>query len=72
MNLGDESIEPMDEVQKILAAYAAQSVEQRSRWFSPAAEAYAATRPRYPQSMLEEVLGQAELTATSTVLEVGC
>jgi SAM-dependent methyltransferase len=65
-------MDPVTEIKEAVAAYAAQSVEQRGRWFSPAAAAYAATRPRYPQQLVEAVVARAGLTATSTVLEVGC
>jgi SAM-dependent methyltransferase len=47
-------------------------VEQRTHWYSPAAAAYAATRPRYPQQLVEEVVARSGLTAASTLLEVGC
>jgi SAM-dependent methyltransferase len=65
-------MDPVTEIKKAIGAYADQSVGQRSRWFSPAAAAYAATRPRYPKQLVEAVVAQAGLTATSTVLEVGC
>ncbi|WP_323243242.1 class I SAM-dependent methyltransferase [Synechococcus sp. BA-124 BA4] len=62
----------MAKIKETIATYAAQSVEQRRGWFSPAAAAYAATRPRYPQQLVEAVVARAGLTATSTILEVGC
>ncbi|MEI6829384.1 MAG: class I SAM-dependent methyltransferase [Synechococcaceae cyanobacterium ELA445] len=63
---------PAAEIKKAIATYAARSVEQRSRWYAPAAEAYAATRPRYPQPIIDAVVARAGLTAASSVLEVGC
>lgn len=62
----------MDEIKQTVATYTARSVEQRRHWFSPAAVAYAATRPRYPQQLVEAVVARSGLTATSTLLEVGC
>lgn len=62
----------MDEIKQTVATYTARSVEQRRHWYSPAAVAYAATRPRYPQQLVEAVVARSGLTATSTLLEVGC
>lgn len=49
-----------------------QDLEQRKVWYSPAAEAYQQARPRYPQVMIERVVELAQLSASSTLLEVGC
>jgi len=65
-------MDPVAEIKEAVASYAARSVEQRSHWYSPSAEAYAATRPRYPQELVAAVVAQAGLTDASTVLEVGC
>jgi putative lipase involved disintegration of autophagic bodies len=45
---------------------------QRKRWYSPAAEAYRQVRPRYPQALIDRVVAITQLSATSTLLEVGC
>jgi ubiquinone/menaquinone biosynthesis C-methylase UbiE len=47
-------------------------LEQRKCWYSPAAEAYQQFRPRYPQPIIDRVVEIAQLSAGSTVLEVGC
>jgi SAM-dependent methyltransferase len=47
-------------------------LEQRKCWYSPAAEAYQQTRPRYPQAVIDRVVEIAQLSSDSTVLEVGC
>lgn len=47
-------------------------LEQRRHWYSSAAEAYQQVRPRYPQAIVDHVIDIAQLSADSTVLEVGC
>jgi SAM-dependent methyltransferase len=47
-------------------------LEQRKRWYSPAAEAYNQVRPRYPQALIEQVVEIAQLSSRSNLLEVGC
>lgn len=64
-------LDPVDEIKLAIATYAARSVEQRRHWYSPAAAAYAATRPHYPQPLVEAVVARSGLTAASTLLEVG-
>jgi SAM-dependent methyltransferase len=49
-----------------------QDLEQRKVWYSPAAAAYQQARPRYPQMIVERVVELAQLSAGSTLLEVGC
>lgn len=66
------AMDPVAAITESLASYAARSVEQRSHWYSPAAAAYAATRPGYPQPLVDAVVARAGLTASSTLLEVGC
>ncbi len=48
------------------------SPQQRREWYSQAAESYRQARPRYPQSILDTVIKQANLTASSRLLELGC
>lgn len=47
-------------------------LEQRKRWYSPAAEAYNQVRPRYPQWVIDQVINIAQLSTDSKLLEVGC
>lgn len=47
-------------------------LEQRKHWYSLAAATYQQVRPRYPQALIDRVIDIAQLSADSTVLEVGC
>jgi SAM-dependent methyltransferase len=49
-----------------------QDLEQRKRWYSPAAEAYNQVRPRYPLPLIDRVIKIAQLSSHSNLLEVGC
>ncbi|GAB4211882.1 MAG: class I SAM-dependent methyltransferase [Synechococcales cyanobacterium] len=57
---------------ELLKSYASQPLDSRKRWYSPAALAYLQTRPRYPQDLIDQVVAQTQLQASSTVLEIGC
>ena len=46
--------------------------QQRYEWYSQVAQAYRYARPRYPQPLLDTVVKQAHLTASSRLLELGC
>ena len=48
------------------------TLEQRREWYSQAANAYRQARPRYPQTVLDSVVNQANLTPASRLLELGC
>ena len=50
----------------------AANVEQKRRWYSPAAEAYNAVRPKYPDEIIAFAVDAAGLTAASRLLEIGC
>ncbi len=45
---------------------------QRKRWYSPAAEAYHSTRPRYPAELVTGAVKAAQLSQSSRLLELGC
>ena len=47
-------------------------LEQRKSWYSPAAEAYNAIRPKYPRELIREVVSVARLSQSSGILELGC
>ncbi len=47
-------------------------LEQRKQWYSPAAAAYAAARPTYPEALIRRAIDSAGLSARSRLLEVGC
>lgn len=46
-------------------------LEQRKSWYSPAAEAYNSTRPKYPTELVGKVVNAAQLSQSSRILEVG-
>jgi len=52
--------------------YSQRDLEQRRHWYEPAAEAYARTRPAYPQALIQEVSERAGLRPGSRILELGC
>jgi SAM-dependent methyltransferase len=47
-------------------------LEQRKHWYSPAAAAYHQVRPRYPQAIIDRVVEVTQLSADSSLLEIGC
>jgi SAM-dependent methyltransferase len=58
--------------QSLQAECYGRDLEQRRQWYSPAAEAYQQCRPRYPQAVIDRVVEITQLSAASTLLEVGC
>jgi SAM-dependent methyltransferase len=52
--------------------YHGRDLEQRKRWYSPAAQAYYQARPRYPQPLIDRVVELTQLDAGSSILELGC
>ena len=46
-------------------------LEQRKSWYSPAAEAYESTRPRYPSELISQAVKVAQLSSSSRILEIG-
>jgi SAM-dependent methyltransferase len=44
----------------------------RRTWYSPAANAYAQVRPRYPPDLIARVIEMAQLSDQSRLLELGC
>jgi SAM-dependent methyltransferase len=53
-------------------AYAGKPLQQRSEWYSSAAQVYARARPAYPETIIQHVVKHTGLTAGSRILEVGC
>lgn len=77
LNPYNESIfvsgEVMPDLQDTLRhEYYGRELSQRQTWYSPVAQAYQQVRPRYPQALIDRVVELAQLSAHSTVLEVGC
>ncbi len=62
---------PRQSLEQQIKVIASKDLAGRKTWYSPAAESYNRTRPRYAQ-ILERVMEVAPLTADSTLLEVGC
>jgi SAM-dependent methyltransferase len=52
--------------------YYGRDLEQRKRWYSDAAQAYAEARPRYPQALIDRAIALTQLDANSSILELGC
>ncbi len=61
-----------DDLRQTLRGYGERELEQRRHWYAPVAEAYARTRPAYPQVLLRRVSAIAQLSCDSRILEVGC
>ncbi|MBW4559421.1 MAG: class I SAM-dependent methyltransferase [Trichormus sp. ATA11-4-KO1] len=62
----------MDNLKQIITSFSSKDLEVRKNWYSPAAEAYNKTRPRYPQKLIEQVVEVAQLSTESKILEIGC
>ena len=58
--------------QTLLEQCYGRDLEQRKHWYSPAAEAYFRARPRYPQELVDQVVEIAQISSSSTLLEIGC
>jgi protein-L-isoaspartate O-methyltransferase len=61
-----------NDLKQTISSYSERDLEQRKNWYSPAAEAYNQARPSYPQDLIHQVVDIAQLSSTSTILEVGC
>jgi protein-L-isoaspartate O-methyltransferase len=60
------------DLKEIIASCSSKDLEQRKNWYSPAAQAYNKTRPRYPQDLIRQVVEITQLSSHSKILEVGC
>ena len=49
-----------------------QGANKRKEWYSDSTQAYRWARPRYPDALVEKVIGQAHLEAQSKLFEIGC
>ena len=61
-----------EELKQSIQQYSGRQLDQRKRWYSPAAKAYNEARPHYPSDLVRQVVDIAHLSAGSTILEVGC
>ncbi|MEH1864562.1 MAG: class I SAM-dependent methyltransferase [Nostoc sp.] len=62
----------MEDLKQAIISYSSKDLEQRKKWYSPAAEAYNKVRPRYPEDLIHQVVEIAQLSTNSKILEVGC
>lgn len=62
----------MEDLKQTIISYSSRNLEQRKNWYSPAAEAYNKTRPRYLQDLIRQVVELTQLSTDSKILEVGC
>jgi SAM-dependent methyltransferase len=62
----------MEDLEQNIRSYGSRDLEQRKRWYSPAAEAYNQVRPHYPEALVQQVAAIAQLSTHSKLLEVGC
>lgn len=61
-----------ENLKQLISSYSGRNLEQRKTWYSPVAEAYSQSRPRYPQALIHQVVELAQLSSNSEILEVGC
>lgn len=60
------------QLKQAMRGYASRELTQRKVWYSSAANAYNQFRPHYPTALVEQVIEIAQLSAPSSILEVGC
>lgn len=60
------------DLKQMLDGYANRQLAQRTSWYSSVAQAYDQARPRYPTSLIQQVVEITQLCNTSIILEVGC
>jgi SAM-dependent methyltransferase len=63
----------MKDIQQVLKDLCyGKDAADRKNWYSPAANAYAQVRPRYPQALIDRILEITQLSSSSHLLELGC
>lgn len=67
-----EAVLEVEALRRSLKGWSSRSLEQRAAWYGPAAEAYSRARPAYDPALIGQVVAAAGLTASSSVLELGC
>jgi protein-L-isoaspartate O-methyltransferase len=58
-------------LKQTLKDVSSKDLEQRKSWYSPAADAYNSTRPKYPSELIGKVVNAARLSHSSRILEIG-
>jgi len=59
------------ELKQAVKGIASKGLEERKNWYSPAAEAYNSTRPKYPSELVGKAVSAAKLSSSSRILEIG-
>jgi SAM-dependent methyltransferase len=59
------------ELKQAVKGIASKGLEERKNWYSPAAEAYNSTRPKYPSELVGKAVSAAKLSSSSKILEIG-
>ena len=60
-----------NELKQAIKGIAGKDLEQRKRWYSPAAEAYNFVRPKYPGVLVDKAIKVARFSSSSRILEIG-
>ncbi|MBE9065875.1 class I SAM-dependent methyltransferase [Leptolyngbya cf. ectocarpi LEGE 11479] len=60
------------QLKQAIDGYASRELTQRKVWYSSAADAYNQVRPSYPTALVARVMEVAQLSTSSSILEVGC
>ena len=60
-----------NELKQAIKGIAGKDLEQRKRWYSPAAEAYNFVRPKYPGALVDKAIKVTQLSLSSRILEIG-
>jgi SAM-dependent methyltransferase len=58
-------------LQQAIKGISSKDHERRKGWYSPVAEAYNSTRPKYPSQLVDGAINAAHLAHSSRVLEIG-
>lgn len=58
--------------ERILNSIYDKDLSEKKSWYSTVAQAYDRTRPRYPEALLQQVWGLAQLPPQARILELGC
>ena len=62
----------MNDITHYICSFSNRPIEERTHWYSPAAQAYDKARPHYPAGLILHVAHLAQLGQHSKILEVGC
>jgi len=60
-----------EKLKQTIKGISSKDLGQRRSWYSPAAEAYNSTRPKYPSELVGKAVIAAKLSSSSRILEIG-